>query len=293
MNQQANRATMHHFVPRSYLARFADDSGFLHVFDRSSNSIRRQRPSNIMKINSYYRQTWAPMGIDPDILETTLGKGLERETKESLDKLIDEPANLTEQDVANLLTYIELQRIRVPRQADTTKKLMRDLILRLAPKDIQAEINSGKSSLTIKDAARFDLMRMAIGSMSPWLGSMEWEVFKAEPGAAFITTDSPVSFYNGSLPPPAEAGLAYAGTMVFFPLSSKYALVMRHPEYKDDSALSRLDVLPTPELNDGHIPIIHGGVWDQEVVDSFNWKMARLSQNLIVGCSEEILRRCE
>lgn len=284
---------MHHYVPRSYLARFVDDNGFLYVFDRGSKSMRRQRPKEIMKINSYYRQAWAPTGIDTNILETSLGEGLEAETKVSLDRLIAEPSNLTAQDVANLLTYIELQRIRVPRQAESTKKLMRDLILRLAPKDIKADIDSGKFSLTIKDAARFDLMRMAIGSMSPWFGSMEWEVFMAEPGAAFITTDSPVSFYNASLPPPAESGLAYAGTMVFFPLSSRYALVMRHHEYKDDLAISRLDVLPTPMKEDGHIPIIHGDIWSQEVVDSFNWKMAKLSLNLIVGCSEDVLRRCQ
>lgn len=245
-----------------------------------------------MKINSYYRQTWAPLGIDPDIFETKLGRGIESEAKQSLDKLISEPMNLTDQDTATLLVYLELQRIRVPRQADIAKKLMRDVLLRLAPIDIQSEISSGKFLLTIKDAARFDLMRMAIGSMSPWFGSMEWEVVQAEPGTAFITTDSPVSFYNASIPPPAEAGLAYAGTMVFFPLSSKYALVMRHHEYKVDSTLSSLDVLPTPEFNDGHIPIIHGGVWKRDVVDSFNWKMSKLSQKLIVGCGEEVLLRC-
>ena len=65
---------------------------------------------------------------------------------------------------------------------------------------------SSAVQLTIKDSARFDYMRMMVGQLSPWLSRMEWEVFAAEDGASFITTDSPVSFYNPFFPPPAEAG---------------------------------------------------------------------------------------
>ena len=66
---------MHHFVPRSYLARFTDERGFLHLFDRSSRSFRRQQPKEAMKINSYYCQDWVPPGVDPNILEKGLGNG--------------------------------------------------------------------------------------------------------------------------------------------------------------------------------------------------------------------------
>lgn len=286
-----NKAKMHHYVPRSYLARFTDEKGFLYVLDTHSKALRRQRPKEVMKINSYYRQQWAPIGIDPNILEASLGEWLEHETKWAIDYLISEPSRLNDTDVANLLCYLEVQRIRVPRQAETFKRLMHETILRLAPKDVASAIESGKFSLSIKDAARFDLMKMAIGSLSPWFGSMQWEVFTAAPGAAFITTDSPVSFYNGSIPPPADAGVGYKGTMVFFPLSSRHALVMRHPKYVDDSISSRLEILPTPEHKDGTIEIISGTVWDQKVVHSFNWKLAMLSNGLIVGSSKELLMR--
>ena len=286
-----NKAKMHHYVPRSYLARFTDEKGFLYVLDTHSKAVRRQRPKEVMKINSYYRQEWAPAGVDPNIMEATLGEWLERETKWAIDYLISEPSRLNDTDVANLLCYLEVQRIRVPRQAETFKRLMHETILRLAPQDIASAIESGKFSLSIKDAARFDLMKMAIGSLSPWFGSMQWEVFTAASGAAFITTDSPVSFYNGSIPPPAEAGIGYKGTMLFFPLSSRCALVMRHPKYVSDSGDSRLEVLPTPEHQDGSIEIISGTVWDQKTVDGFNWKLAMLSNGLIVGSSEELLMR--
>lgn len=292
MERGANKAKMHHFVPRSYLARFADDEGFVHVFDRNTQSLRRQRPKNVMKINSYYRQEWAPEGVDPNIMEMMLGEWLEAEAKGAIDRLIETPAQLTDSDTANLMGYIELQRTRVPRQAATAKALMRATILRMAPLATVKAISSGEVQLKIKDSARFDYMRMMVGMLSPWFGRMEWEVFAADDGASFIATDSPVSFYNSSILPPAEAGIGLVGTMVFFPLSSRYTLVMRHPEYRQGGVISPLDVLPTPKHEDGQIPIIHGAIWSREVVDNFNWKLMQLSSRLIVAKSSEVLRRC-
>lgn len=287
-----NKAKMHHYVPQSYLARFVDDHGFLHVFDRGTKRLRRQRPKKVMKINSYYRQDWAPEGVDRNILETKLGEWLEAEAKGAIDRLIGTPDKLTDDDIATLLTYIELQRVRVPRQAATAKALMRETRLSLVPWDVAKAIRSGEMTLTIKDSARFDYMRMMVGTLSPWFGRMEWEVFSAEDGASFITTDSPVTLYNRSILPPAEAGIGLAGTMVFFPLSSRHALVMRHPEYDEDSATSPLELLPTPDHEDGHIPIIHGTIWDREFVDHFNWKLVQLSSQLIVADDPKVLSRC-
>jgi len=95
-----------------------------------------------------------------------------------------------------------------------------------------------------------------------------------------------LSRYNPSVPPPAEAGIGLAGTMVFFPLSSRHALVMRHPEYSEGSAMSPLELLPTPEHEDGQIPII------REVVDNFNWKLVQLSSQLIVADNPKVLSQC-
>jgi hypothetical protein len=293
MKRRAAIHKMHHFVPRSYLARFTDSDGFLHVFDRSSEQFRKQRPKEVMKINSYYRQEWAPAGTNPDIFEKTLGEWLESAAKNSIDYLIQSPSSLTVQDTAILLNYLELQRIRVPRQAETAKELMRGEVLRLAPPDAIDAIRAGAVVLTINDSARFEYMRMSIGKLHPWFCQMEWEVYEAENGAAFVTTDSPVSFYNSRTPPPAEPGLALVGTMVFFPLSSRHALLMRHPKYRQQENISPLEVLPDPRVEeDGHVSVTHGAVWTKDVVDNFNWKIAQLSSQLIVGESKNVLQVC-
>lgn len=292
MDRPLNKAKQHHYVPRSYLERFADAKGFLHVFDRTTNTFRRQRPKEVMKINAYYRQQWAPVGIDPNILEVKLGEWLEPEAKGVIGKLIEDPELLTEGDLANLLTFLELQRIRVPRQAEVAKTLMRAALLNSLPDSAVEVITSGAVKLTIKDAARFDYMRMMIGNLTPWFARMEWEIFTAEDGAAFIATDSPVSFYNASIPPPAEAGIGLIGTMVFYPISSQHVLLMRHPEYRQAATESRLTELPDAKHVDGHIPITRGEVWSHEVVNNFNWKMMQLSSRLIVANSQAVLERC-
>jgi hypothetical protein len=292
MERNSNKAKMHHFVPCSYLARFADNDGFLHVYDRRTRIFRRQRPKQVMKINSYYRQEWAPEGVDPNILEMRLGEKLESEAKGIIDRLTETPSQLTDEDIGNLLVYMELQRIRVPRQAATAKGLLHTTLLRMVPPIVTKSIAFGEARFRIKDSFRFDYMRMMIGKLSPWFEKMHWEVYAAVDGASFITTDSPVSFYNPSIMPPAEAGIGLAGTMILFPLSSRHILIMRHPEYSNGSVTSPLDLLPTPTHEDGQLPIIHGTTWNREKVDKFNWLMAQLSSRLIVADSSTVLNRC-
>lgn len=288
MPQKHNAAKSHHYVPESYLTRFTDAKGNLHIRDTARNQTRYQIPKKIMKVDGYYRQAWAPSGINPNILEDGLASGIEAQIKRVIDCLIETPENLTDEYATTLLVYLEIQRIRVPRQVAWATGLMRETILRLAPVDIGAQIKSGAFQLTMKDSARFDYMRMAIGSIHPWLARMEWEIFEAEAGSSFITTDSPVSFYNPACPPPAEAGLGFAGTKVFFPLSSRKFLLMRHPECRSESPLT---ILAEPSAQICKVALSHGAVWDANVVRATNWKVARLAHELLVANSEITLKQ--
>lgn len=293
MKHRANDPKKHHFIPSSYLARFTDRSGFLHVFDRTSpDQWRKQRPKEVMHIRNYYRQEWAPSAVDQNIFEKSLGEWLENTAKNAIDCLILAQSNLTEQDFALFLLYLELQRIRVPRQGKMAMALMRDTILRLAPPDIVADIHAGKFQLTMNKSARFDYMRNMIGQLLPWFSRMKWEVIEAEKGSAFVTTDSPLSLYNVACPPPAEAGMALAGTMVLFPLDSRHLLLMRHPEYRKNSDYSPLKILPDPTHGDALVSVTRGKVWSQKLVASHNHVMALLSDQLIVGESKDVLEQC-
>ncbi len=290
MSQQQTSAKNHHYVPESYLKRFTDSKGFLHIHNIALGKTFKAKPNKCMKINAYYRQSWVPVGINPNILENGLASGIEEQIKKVIDCLIQSPDALTEDDVVTLVVYLEIQRIRVPRQATWAKALMRETILRLMPADKTAQIESGAFQLTIKDAARFDFMRIATGALHPYLVRMEWEIIEAEVGSSFITTDSPVSFYNPACPPPAEAGIGLAGTIVFFPLSSRKLLLMRHPECRSESPLT---ILAEPTGQSNTVVLSYGMIWDASLVSKTNWKLARLAHVLFVADSIAVLKQGE
>ena len=226
----------HHYVPRWYLANFVNTSdGFLEVYDKSRNTWRRQKPSGVMVINNYYRQLWAPPGTDVNILESLLGSTIEPTTKQVFEKII-KGKSFDQNDVANLIAYIEVQRLRVPREARKAKQLTEALMLKFIHEhpeltDVAAVLKEGKIRLKITDSVRFEYMKTVTGIFSSVLPHMNWEIVCPEEGNYFLTTDSPVTLYNPAFPPPFEPGIKHVGTTVLFPLTPNYFLIITHPEY--------------------------------------------------------------
>jgi hypothetical protein len=281
----------HHFVPRWYLKRFTDANGYLAVLDRRTSTLRRQRPENVMTITHYYRQLWTPAGIDPNILEKSLGATLEHDAKSAIELLLSAPQTLNDQHMADILTFLELQRFRVPRQAAHAKKLVQSTIFMHCPPKVQKAILTGSLQIRVKDSFRFEYMRMLIGSLNPWFGRMKWEVIKADVGASFITTDSPVSFCNVDFLPPAEAGIGLAGTMVLYPLDSEHLLIMRHPEHTSRHG-SASKLLPDPEEVDGVVEVTSGTIWKRERVKKINQVMYQLADRVAVANDNVVLEQC-
>jgi hypothetical protein len=195
-----------------------------------------------MRRRDYYRQEWAPKDVDPNIFEKELGKWLENSAKNTIDQLISDSPNLTEQQASEFLLYLELQRIKVPRQSVMATTLMLDTIMKLAPPELTDAVRTGKIQLKINKSACFHYMRMMLKQLIPWFAAMEWEIVTADEESSFITTDSPVSLFNVACHPPAEPGMALAGTKVLFPLTSKQLLILQHPHYL--RSRPPLEVLP-------------------------------------------------
>lgn len=282
----------HHFVPEAYLRGFVEDgTGFLNVFSKHSNSWRRQKPKQIMVRNRFYHQDWAPSGVDKNVLEKKLGAEMEPKGLLALRKLIETPESLDAEDTANILIYLQFQRIRVPRQSDMAKSLAKAAIaleMMKTPEGREA-LRCGK--VVIKDSFRFEFMRAVHGSLTPYLSRMIWEVVEAEPCTSFITSDSPVTFYNADFLPPTEPGVALYGTIVFFPINKRFLLLMRHPEYEAGEK-GASEALPIGlDIDDGVIEVRKDIVWSEDKVHRQNWLMIQLSQDLVVGESKAIIEK--
>jgi hypothetical protein len=280
----------HHFVPESYLNGFTEDEhGFLNVYSKRTDTWRKQKPKQVMHINNYYHQDWAPEGVDKNILEKYFGTELESKGLTALRKLISAPETLDGNETAEIIVYLQYQRLRVPRQADMAKALAKIAITKEISKSAEGRKALEHGDINVKDSFRMEFMRMMHDQLSPYFSRMIWEVVGIEKGLSFITSDSPVSFYNVDCKPPIEPGIALYGTFVLFPLNKHFLLCMRHPEYvKGEKTAS--DRIPNEiDVEDGGIEIRRGKVWDKERVQHHNWVMYQLSQDLIVGETKEVL----
>ena len=282
----------HHFVPKWHLEKFVDDDGFLHIYDKTADLWRRQKPKQVMTVNKYYTQEWAPAGVDPNILEKSMGTKLEPQAKNAFERLLARTQNISDDESAAILVYLEFQRIRVPRQAQTAKQLLKTTILKNSPSDVSELIIKGKINLNIKDSYRFDFIRAAVGHVYPYFSRMDWEIVQAGEGSSFIITDSPVTFYNVDFLPPTEAGIRLAGTIVFYPLNSTQLLILRHPEYMSDNAIGASEIIPESEVHDGLKRVTFDQVWDKEIVNKTNSMMLQLSSRFIAACSKDVLENC-
>ncbi len=287
-----SKAKKHHYVPRWYLDEFTNSAGFLFVYDKQKCSWRKQRPREVMFITRYYHQPWAPKGVDPDIMEQTLGRNIEPAAKRAFRKLVSTPRDMTADDTAAALVHLEIQRLRVPRQAVIARQVFEVATLKHSPPKLVKAILTGRVKLIIKDSFRTEFMHTLTGELHPWFSRMEWEIIEASPETSFVTTDSPVSFYNVDFPPPNEAGLGLAGTIVLFPLDSRHLLVLRHPECTADNHTGPSTQLSSPQLVDGNIEVTFGNRWDAEKVTLHNSLMVHLSHRTIVADNVVTLKQC-
>jgi Protein of unknown function (DUF4238) len=294
-----SRPKNHHYVPQWYLKGFIDpQSGCLHAYNKVSRKYWKTKPKNVMVIKDYYHQQHVPEGVDPDIFEKILGESLENQAKIAFRKLLNPPLSFTEDDTANILVYLELQHIRVPRQAEDAKRVARDVLKfltlqapsEMVPPEAKSSLMRGEIVISIKDAFRFNFMNAVIGELNPYFGRMAWEVSEAPDGRSFITSDSPVTFFNVACVPPIDAGLALVGTIVFFPLDSQHVLVLRHPEYIDNPSMDPLKIVPKPEWEDGRIGVNYE-VCDENQVNTCNRVILELSDRVVIGSSWEILEK--
>ncbi len=285
-----SNSKQHHFVPIWYLNRFSDKStGFLDVYDKHTKCFRKQKPNKVMKINQYYKQKWAPEGIDPNILELFAGEFLEPKAKAAFERVLTMPVDFTPEETAVILIYIEFQRIRVPRQANLAKSIIESSILTGGDPDLLTLFLQGK--VKISDSARFEFMKQATGKIIPYLTRMRWDIVKAPAGSSFITTDSPVSLYNVDFLPPTEPGLKYAGTKVIFPLSSELLLIMRHPEYDSDPLVKPRTLVPEPCNRNWDINItFYPDHVDSSFVNYQNWLLCEQADRTIAGNCRAILQ---
>lgn len=246
-----------HFLPRFYLNGFTRD-GFVSVFDRERNEIRRQQPINTAVIGHFYTLEDAEGRLRFE-LEAFLSEH-EDKAKPVIDKLVAKKTSLSADERNNLSIFIALAATRTPDMVNSVQALNSEIIKKQTkllfadvdqalehmrvreiyadkPEDelrLQAESivslaqTNGFAVETDEKWAVQIALNMAL-TMAPFLAMRHWRaIHRNAEKLSFITSDAPV-YLNTTAPRPTSTygvGFGSPNAFISFPLHQSCTLEM-------------------------------------------------------------------
>lgn len=282
----------HHTVSRIYLEGFCIPSkDCVAVLDLKTGQIRRQKPKKILRRHDYFRQRHAPEGEDEFILEKEMGHRIESQLRGIIDKLVQGGHGLTEDELITFILHLELQRIRVPKQAHFAKSIAKSFIESVAYSipDVAKELRKGGYEIKIKDEFRFTFMSNMAGKLFPYIRRMIWDVWETPEGYNFITSDNPVTIFNPRVHPPDVAGIGLLGSTVLFPLTPRHCLELTHPEMETEENPNFLRPIEPKPSDVYYVHIRAGRIMKEDVAYLANCFVGTEAERYLVGSDTNVL----
>lgn len=278
----------HHIVPSAYLEHFIiPGTNRVFLLDLYTGDIRRQRPTKIMRRRDYYRQPHAPAEKGEFCFEIEIGKRMESQIKPLFKKLIAGGMDISEDELILLIQYLELQRIKVPKQVDSAKILAKKYIenVALSIPEVANELVKDHFRLVIKDEFRFNFMHDAIKSQVyfRYFLRMIWNVWTVPDGMHLVTTDNPVTIFNPDFAHLEQSGIARLGCVVLFPLTPRYLLELIHPERERDPDFDPATTVEATLEDYNDVEIRAGKTLPREKTDAINFVMAVKADRSVVS----------
>ncbi|PIU56052.1 MAG: hypothetical protein COS87_03300 [Chloroflexi bacterium CG07_land_8_20_14_0_80_45_17] len=282
----------HHTVSRIYLEGFCIPSkDRVAVLDLKTGEIRQQKPKKILRQHDYFRQRHAPEGKDEFILEEEMGQRIESQLRGIIDKLVLGGQGLTEDELITFILHLELQRLRVPKQALFAKSIAKGLIENVAYSipGVAKELRKGWYEIKIKDEFRFTFLRNMTGKLFPYIRRMAWDVWEAPEGYSFITSDNPVTIFNTRVHPPDVAGIGLLGSTVLFPLTPHHCLELTHPEVETEENPDFLQPIELKPFDVGYVHIRAGRIMTENIAYLANCLVGTEAERYLVGSDINVL----
>ncbi len=198
-----------HWVPQAYLRAFAtaQDPHQIHMFDKRECNWTRAAIKRVAQDSEYFSQ----------------------ETEERLAQEVEAPAHvaltklrkgewLTEDEGGDLLSYIAVMIIRVPRHRKLAKRLIPKTISDVFEKNrtelaaLQSPANERRILAVLKELERLQPLYAADPEgmlkeelRTPWpsevirgaIFSMAWRLVRVPPSSPLLTSDNPAFFFSG------------------------------------------------------------------------------------------------
>lgn len=261
------------------------------MLDLKTGKVRQQKPNKILKRHDYFRQRHVPEGKDEFVLEKEMGLRIESQLKKTIGKLVQGGHGLTEEELIMFILHMELQWLRVPKQANFAKSIAKAFIESFAYSipNVAKELQTGWYEIKIKDEFRFNFMRNMTGKIFPYIRRMIWDVWKAPEGYSFITSDNPVTIFNTHVNPPEVAGIGLLGSMVLFPLTPNHCLELTHPEMETERNPDFLHPIEPKPSDVYYVQIRAGRRRPENVAYLANCFIGRGAERYLVGSDINVL----
>lgn len=234
----------HHYLPQFYLRRFAEEDGYLWVFDRSQQHLRRERPKSIA-VRKHYYSTEDQEGNKDATMEEFFSF-LEGKSKRVFDKL-DENSDINLEDRYYLATFMGFLACRIPafeRSLNEAITGFAEVLMRKnvdspgfaqrfdkSPEELTEYINSGELSLAANGNMRLENILNQGPIVARALFSQRWRIVRAPSKTSFVTSDRPFGIVvPDEIPFPYRNrpwGILSPEVIAAFPLSCQTCLFMQ------------------------------------------------------------------
>ena len=259
----ASTPRRHHYVPRFYLDRFADQKGRLRAFDRRRGTIITTSSEAVAVERDFYRLPDAT-GLPATLLEETLS-ALESEAAAAIRAVVTE-GKVSDSHREALVPHIALQLLRTRYHRNSTRAVTEwmatveaqvNLNRRMLDGDFESECDRALAERVLRQLAKGELvvglqeeelLGWSFRSLEMFVAALRsaWNwVVVVLTSPRLITSDNPICFLGepelGS--PASNVGVMNA-LEIWFPLDPRHALVLT----RDHSTGSPLIDLPAGHL---------------------------------------------
>ena len=203
----------HHYVPKSYLKRFASKPKRINLFNLSRQIAREDISikDQCRKPNYYGDQSNEDALTD---METAAGR--------AINHLISRPERTLP---TAILRFVAMQRVRTPASVDSTVEAFRKMFeLMASPR--APDVNQLKSA--VESYVTPELALTMADELANAVSDLRFKVL-SHPESVFITSDNPAFFYNQYCEQAQNTGIAGAdrlGLQIFLPLSPRHLLML-------------------------------------------------------------------
>lgn len=197
----------HHYIPKSYLRFFCDDTGQVRVYRKDDPcKVIQLSPDNVGFHKYYYSQPKPEGGKDHNALED-LFSGIEDKWPGIVDRL-HRRENVND-SLEEIFQFMGLQRARVPASRDVTEKIYAEGVMaearqldtegKLSPKPMGLKDILDSVEVSINPHQSIHAMVPVMQATGQVFNLMGFYAVHNKTKVAFLTSDNPVIWFNPSV----------------------------------------------------------------------------------------------